>query len=88
MDRGALYGGDDGRLLGLSAKTATALEKQTENLVEYLKSHPDTNLADVAFTLQVGRHGQVLGLAVVPGQRLVGHLAQEVLDELVLPAFG
>jgi acyl transferase domain-containing protein/acyl carrier protein len=45
------------QLIVLSAKTATALEKQTENLVEYLKTHPDANLADVAFTFQVGRHG-------------------------------
>jgi acyl transferase domain-containing protein/acyl carrier protein len=44
------------QLIVLSAKTATALEKQTENLVEYLKTHPDANLADVAFTFQVGRH--------------------------------
>ena len=45
------------QLLILSAKTNTALEKQTSNLVEYLERHPDANLADVAFTLQVGRRG-------------------------------
>lgn len=45
------------QLLVLSAKTDTALETQTFNLVEYLKTHLDVNLADVAFTLQVGRRG-------------------------------
>lgn len=45
------------QLLILSAKTGTALEKQTSNLVEYLEGHAEANLADVAFTLQVGRRG-------------------------------
>jgi amino acid adenylation domain-containing protein/thioester reductase-like protein len=39
----------------LSAKTASALETATQNLAEHLKLHPDVNLADVAFTLQLGR---------------------------------
>lgn len=43
------------QLLVLSAKTASALEKATENLVVHLKHQPDLNLADVAYTLQVGR---------------------------------
>ncbi len=43
------------QILKLSAKTSSALEKATANLVAYLKQHPDTNLADVAYTLQVGR---------------------------------
>ncbi|KYC36603.1 beta-ketoacyl synthase [Scytonema hofmannii PCC 7110] len=43
------------QLLVLSAKTDSALETATENLVQHLKQHPDVNLADVAYTLQVGR---------------------------------
>ena len=43
------------KLLLISAKTPTALSRATNNLSEYLKSHPDTNLADVAYTLQIGR---------------------------------
>ncbi|MFN6479632.1 beta-ketoacyl synthase N-terminal-like domain-containing protein [Nostoc sp. DedQUE07] len=43
------------QLLVLSAKTQTALESATTNLIDYLAHHPDTNLADVAYTLQVGR---------------------------------
>ncbi len=42
-------------LLVLSAKTDSALEKATKNLAQHLKQHPDLNLADVAYTLQVGR---------------------------------
>jgi len=42
-------------LLILSAKTSSALETATANLAEHLKQHPDLNLADIAYTLQVGR---------------------------------
>lgn len=45
------------QLLILSAKTASALEQATANLAEYLKNNSDCNLADVAYTLQVGRRG-------------------------------
>src|SRR6185437_1863228 len=43
------------QLLLLSAKTPTALEAMTANLVQHFKQSPDINLADAAFTLQVGR---------------------------------
>lgn len=43
------------QLLLLSAKTNTALETATTNLVEQLKQNPSTNFADVAYTCQVGR---------------------------------
>ena len=43
------------QLLLLSAKTGSALDTATTNLVEYLKQHNDVNLADVAYTLQIGR---------------------------------
>lgn len=42
-------------LLSLSARSATALEKMTLNLVAYLKENKDQNLADICYTLQVGR---------------------------------
>jgi acyl transferase domain-containing protein len=41
--------------LYLSAKTETALEQASWNLTDYLMQHPDVNLADVAYTTQVGR---------------------------------
>lgn len=43
------------QLLILSAKTASALEKATANLATHLRTHPDLNLADVAYTLAMGR---------------------------------
>ncbi len=43
------------QLLALSARTAAALEAVTDNLVRHLDEHPEQELADVAYTLQVGR---------------------------------
>ncbi|MDM8559408.1 beta-ketoacyl synthase N-terminal-like domain-containing protein [Candidatus Parabeggiatoa sp. HSG14] len=43
------------QLLLLSAKTDSALETATTQLIEHLKQHPDLNFADVAYTHQVGR---------------------------------
>jgi acyl transferase domain-containing protein/acyl carrier protein len=42
-------------LLPLSAKNENALNQACDNLANYLKNNPDTNLNDVAFTLQQGR---------------------------------
>jgi len=42
-------------LLPLSAKSPEALEQARSNLATYLKEDPQANLADVAYTLQVGR---------------------------------
>lgn len=39
----------------LSAKTPSALDNVTINLANHLKQHPEVNLADVAYTLTVGR---------------------------------
>ncbi len=43
------------QLLLLSAKTESALDAATINLVECLRQQSQVNLADVAYTLQVGR---------------------------------
>ncbi|WP_404791153.1 SDR family NAD(P)-dependent oxidoreductase [Altericista sp. CCNU0014] len=43
-------------LLLLSAKTPTALEQAIQNLADYFVNHPELSLADVAYTLQVGRN--------------------------------
>ena len=43
------------QLLVLSARTGSALETATANLVAHLRQHPDLNLADVAYTYAVGR---------------------------------
>jgi phthiocerol/phenolphthiocerol synthesis type-I polyketide synthase E len=44
------------RLLGISARTATALEAATDRLADHLERNPGLSLADVAYTLEVGRH--------------------------------
>jgi acyl transferase domain-containing protein/acyl carrier protein len=57
-EQGSREAGEQGRnyqLLLLSAKTDSALQTATTNLAQYLRQHPDVNLADVAYTLQVGR---------------------------------
>ena len=43
------------QLLVLSARSEIALEHATDNVAAHLQSHPDLNLADIAWTLQVGR---------------------------------
>jgi acyl transferase domain-containing protein len=42
-------------LLTLSAKTGSALETSTSNLVKYLRTHSDSDPADLAYTYQSGR---------------------------------
>jgi acyl transferase domain-containing protein len=43
------------QLLIISAKTSSALEKATLNLAKHLEQNLELNLADVAYTLQLGR---------------------------------
>ncbi len=43
------------QLFVLSAKTESALEAMTTRFTNYLRFHPDSSLADVAYTLQTGR---------------------------------
>lgn len=43
------------RLLPISAKTHTALEKKLDQLQAYLKANPSSQLSDIAFTLSLGR---------------------------------
>lgn len=43
------------QLFPLSAQTAAALQQASHNLATFLRASPDLNLADAAYTLQVGR---------------------------------
>jgi phthiocerol/phenolphthiocerol synthesis type-I polyketide synthase E len=43
------------QLFLLSARSEEAVETATTNLATHLRAHPDLDLADVAYTLQVGR---------------------------------
>ncbi|MEG4344557.1 beta-ketoacyl synthase N-terminal-like domain-containing protein [Microcoleus sp. A003_D6] len=68
------------QLLILSAKTSSALDSATANLSEYLKQHPDENLADIAYTLQVGRRAFSHRRIVVCNELEEGAIALENLD--------
>ena len=46
---------DAWQILTLSARSEAALDKATENLLRHFEQNLDTNLADAAYTLQVGR---------------------------------
>jgi amino acid adenylation domain-containing protein len=59
--------GRPGQLLLLSAKSEVALEAATDELAEHLAGHPDQSVADVAYTLQVGRRHWAHRRAVVCG---------------------
>ena len=52
-------------LLVLSGRTAAAVTAATEKLRRHLEAHPDISLADVAYTLQVGRREFAQRRAVV-----------------------
>ncbi len=64
------------QLLLLSAKTVSALDAATANLAAFLRRHPDANLADVAYTLQVGR------AAFAHRRTLVCHDTQDAIGAL------
>ena len=44
------------QLLVLSARSASALEQATANMLRHLDEHPEKSVADAAYTLQTGRH--------------------------------
>ncbi len=67
------------QLLTVSAKTEAAAEHGLPNLVAHLHAHPDLNLADAAFTCQLGRHAFTHRRALVVG---------ESRDELTVLASG
>ncbi len=43
------------KIFMLSAKTEAALARTTKDMIEFLKKSPDLDLADIAYTLQLGR---------------------------------
>ncbi len=55
------------QLLKVSARSRAALEVAVRQLGDFLESHPDSNLADVAFTLDAGRKSFAWRAAVAAG---------------------
>ena len=52
------------KVLCVSGKTEDAARRGAENLAQFLESHVDSNLADTAFTLALGRAGHGFRVAV------------------------
>lgn len=57
------------KLLTLSAKTSTALAAMTANLRDHLTAHPELHLADVCFTMNMGRMNHLHRRAIVFASR-------------------
>ncbi len=58
---------DDWRILPISARSESALDQATGNLQRYFENHPHADLADAAYTLQLGRrHFDHRRTAIVP----------------------
>ncbi|MEM9354724.1 MAG: SDR family NAD(P)-dependent oxidoreductase [Pseudomonadota bacterium] len=87
-------------LLLLSAKTESALQGMTSRLSEFLSNHPDTCIADVAYTLLQGRrafhHRRFIVCRTVPQAISAlqtpdwqpNHRLQTTSDDESLPALG
>jgi acyl transferase domain-containing protein/glutamate-1-semialdehyde aminotransferase/non-ribosomal peptide synthetase component F len=66
-------------LLVLSAKSESALDQATTRLADHFKANPDLPLADVAWTLQIGRHP-------FPCRRtVIAHDLSEAVENLTKP---
>ena len=61
--------GRPNQILTLSAKTPAALQTMIGNIANHLEAFPDQNLADVAYTLNVGRQDYRHRRFVVAGSR-------------------
>jgi len=70
------------QLLVFSAKTATALEKNMENFRTYLEENDETELADIAYTLQIGR------AAFSYRKMMVCHSKKDAIGQLALDRVG
>ncbi len=68
------------QLLLLSAASRTALEAATANLARHLRAHPELELADVAYTLQVGRKVFAHRRSLVCGSLAEAAAGLETLD--------
>ena len=68
------------QLLLLATKTRSALDAATANLHAHIGSHPDLDLADLAYTLQVGRRAFSHRRALVCRDRDDALAALETLD--------
>jgi phthiocerol/phenolphthiocerol synthesis type-I polyketide synthase E len=75
------------QLIVLSARTETALQAASVRLADHLDAHPDTDLADAANTLQLGRrefpHRRAIVTGVTERASLIASLRQPFADAVV-----
>jgi polyketide synthase PksN len=64
-----VYRSEDPAIIVLSARDGERLKQQAVNLKNYLASHPDAHLHDIAYTLQVGRAAMEERVALVVQNR-------------------
>jgi len=77
------------QLIVVSAKTGSALERMRENLVDYLRRRPEVNLADLAYTLQIGRRiFNYRLIAVCQGHAQAASALEELNSEQVWSMIG
>ncbi len=65
LDQGSSDVAAPWQLFVVSAKTASALETQTQQLATYIKEHPSTNLADIAYSYQTSRSALTYRRAII-----------------------
>ncbi|GAA0365666.1 non-ribosomal peptide synthetase/type I polyketide synthase [Bacillus horti] len=70
------------QVLLFSARSESALEQTSEKLLSYLKAKPSLNLADVAWTLQMGRKSFEYRKALVVKGKLSG-LSNQIVQDFI-----
>ncbi len=75
-------------LLTVSGRTEKALNRNSKKLAQYLETHPDVPLADLAYTLQTGRRsfGQRRVLAAADHAEAIELLTQQPADRVLTAA--
>lgn len=67
------------QLILLSAKSRASLDSMTERMRSFLEEHPNTSLADAAYTLQVGRRAFKHRRLIVGGSH--GEIAEAIANK-------
>lgn len=81
---------EDYTIIGLSAKTPSALEKQTSNLLDFLKLSSSDRLGDISYTLMTGRENFAFRRAFICKERqecitlLEGRTPRQVVENEAL----
>ncbi|KAK5991366.1 Non-reducing polyketide synthase PKS16 [Cladobotryum mycophilum] len=74
-------------VVAISARTPTSLQKNRERLLDYLERHPDTKIADVAYTTTARRMHEPLRIAYTGSstRRMISQLRDDVGKQSEVP---